>query len=179
MRAIGPIYTQVPGGLFQRDTTVFICDSLVASRAPRDTIPQRARIDIKWRGEPTIAGTYITGFRYKLDEPEFNAVDSSVTTASYNTGVAGDVVRPGTKIFTLRAVDQAGGMREISRYFFLNFSPDSWFSGPDPNQPFYAVEKSQSPLQGLDRFYDVTNWHALPQFTGSLLTCAPRVIRST
>jgi hypothetical protein len=171
MRAIGPIYTQVPGGLFQRDTTVFICDSLVASRAPRDTIPQRARIDIKWRGEPTIAGTYITGFRYKLDEPEFNAVDSSVTTASYNTGVAGDVVRPGTKIFTLRAVDQAGGMREISRYFFLNFSPDSWFSGPDPNQPFYAVEKSQSPLQGLDRFYDVTNWHALPQFTGSLLSC--------
>ncbi len=155
------------GVLFSRDTTIFTNDSLTrlnASIPTTDTIPATARIDIRWRGEPTILGTYVTGYRYKLDESSFVSVDSSVHTVSYNTGVAGDLTRPGSKVFTLRAVDQAGGAREVNRRFQMNFNPDTWFSGPDPNQyPIDPVTGSRSVL--------VTSWTGLPSQPGSLLSC--------
>jgi hypothetical protein len=37
------------------------------------------------------------------------------------------------KLFTLRALDQAGGAGETTRRFVMNFSPDSWWAGPDPD----------------------------------------------
>ncbi len=155
------------GNLFSRDTLIFINDSLTRfnfATPTSDTIPATARIDIRWRGEPTVLGTYVTGYRYKLDEPQFVAVDSSVHVVTYNTGINGDVIRPGSKVFTLKAVDQAGGAREINRRFQMNFDPDTWFAGPDPS--LYPID----PVTGT-RSIAVSSWAALPPQAGSLLSC--------
>src|SRR5207244_12488116 len=76
-----------------------------------------------------------TGYRYKLDETSFNTADSSVHEANYNTGVGLDKVSSGQKIFTLRAIGQSGWRGENTRWFQMNFAPDSWFAGPAPGDP--------------------------------------------
>src|SRR6185436_5878658 len=97
------------------------------------TIPSLARIDFRWHGEPTIADGYATKYKYKLDEPFFVEVDSSVSSVTYNGGPGTTAVVPGNtpKQFQLRAFDKAGGKREGTRRFRMNYSPDSWFAGPD------------------------------------------------
>jgi hypothetical protein len=79
---------------------------------------------------------------------------------SYNTGIAGDRITPGTKQFTLRAIDQAGGSREITRRFEMDFQPDTWFSGPDLS--FYPPSQ---------RKFRVSGPIQPGQFPGSLLSC--------
>lgn len=141
--AVGTSYALNPGGgVTPQVRTYTITDSFdVARPYPRDTVPSVSRLTFKWHGEPTIPSTIITGYRYKLDEPDFNVVDSTVTTATYNTRIGPDVVTPGTKKFTLRAVGQSGWRGEATRYFQMNFAPESWYSGPnvaDPAQGWQA-----------------------------------------
>lgn len=139
LKAVGTIYELGPGGSVSPiERTYFVRDSFEISEThsvPRDTIPSNSRMHMRWHGEPTIPSTIITGYRYKLDEPTFNTVDSSVHQASYNTGVGLDKVNPGQKIFTLRALGQSGWRGESTRWFQMNFAPDTWFAGPDPNDP--------------------------------------------
>jgi hypothetical protein len=129
----------------------------------KDTVPSNGVLTFRWHGEPSLPGTYVTGYRYKLDEPQFIVVDSSVHVATYNSNAL-DLVSPGTKQFTLRGVDVAGGARQINRRFLLNISPKTWFSGPDPNA--YAYTR----LNG-DTYVDVPvapTW-VTPSLTGSLM----------
>jgi hypothetical protein len=139
LKAVGTVYSLMPGGgVSASQRTFFVRDSFEISEThsvPRDTVPANAVLTMRWHGEPTIPSTIITGYRYKLDEPSFNTVDSSVHQASYNTGVGADKVNPGQKIFTLRAIGQSGWRGESTRWFQMNFAPDTWFSGPDPNDP--------------------------------------------
>ena len=116
------------------DTTYFITDTLNPRTTPTDTVPAGSRLDFHWHGMITLPGTYVTLYRYKLDEPQFQTADSSVHSVSYGTGLAGSAaVTPGQKIFTLRALDQANGAGETTRRFIVNFSPDTWWAGPDPS----------------------------------------------
>jgi hypothetical protein len=191
-RADGKIYRWVKGRRVQAsDTTICINDSLTAenqSFAPRDTVPSNSRLEVRWHGEPTIAGTYITGYRYKLDESFFVSVDSSVHCVRYNYGsdpgarntpapcdpraencsnLGAAVVNAGSKIFTLRVVDQAEGTRvddaSTTRRFQMNYDPDTWFAGPDTT--FYP-----HPLGNpFDRYLEVPSWRNPPPFPGSLL----------
>ncbi len=133
----GLIYRHLPGGgVAPQVGTYAIRDSFHLSPPfPADTIPSGSRIEFRWHGEPTIPSTVVTGYRYKLDEPEFNVVDSTVKRATYNTGIGTDIVSPGVKKFTLRAVGQSGWRGEATRYFQMNFAPDSWFDGPDVSNP--------------------------------------------
>lgn len=170
-RGAGPIYRVRPGGIVvQSDTSVAITDSLTRdnfSEEPAETVPSTARLEFRWHGEPTIAGTYVTGYRYKLDEPSFVDVDASVTSVTYNTGVAGDVITPGIKVFTLQAVDQAEGVRTTTRRFRMNFIPTAWFSGPDSN----LYPRVLPPAGTGERYVTVPNWQVRPTFPGSLLSC--------
>jgi hypothetical protein len=140
LKAVGTVYDLLPGGagVSPSQKTFLVRDSFEISDthfAPRDTVPANALLTMRWHGEPTIPSTIITGYRYKLDEPDFNTVDSSVHTATYNTGVGLDRINPGQKIFTLRAIGQSGWRGESTRWFQMNFAPDTWFAGPDPNDP--------------------------------------------
>jgi hypothetical protein len=122
------------GGVTPEVRSYFVSDTFNANTLPRDTVPAGSRLDFKWIGQITLAGTYVTKYRYKLDEPSFVTVDSSVHSVSYNTGEPGSApLSVGQKIFTLRALDQAGGAGETTRRFIVNFSPDTWWAGPDPN----------------------------------------------
>ena len=110
-----------------------VTDTFRPGTSPKDTVPANSRMDFSWRGEITMAGTYVAGYRYKLDESRFQTADSSVHSVSYGTGLPGSLsIAPGDKIFTLRALDQAGGAGETTRRFIMNFSPDTWWAGPDP-----------------------------------------------
>jgi hypothetical protein len=145
-----------------------ITDSLTHDnffKSPKDSVPSNARIDIHWRGEPVVAGTFVAGYQYKLDEPDFVHVDSSVHVVSYNTGVNGDHLQLGGKVFTLRAVSPSGWVHEVNRRFQLNMMPDTWFSGPDPS--LYPADSSG---QRYLTFRSQSDWNSIP-FPGSLLSC--------
>ncbi|HEY3217304.1 MAG TPA: hypothetical protein VGK93_12515 [Candidatus Eisenbacteria bacterium] len=146
--AIGQVFRLVrPGEIEVDTTTVFppgsqplrLTDPFRTSGSPRDTVPSGSALYFAWRGEVAIPGTVITGYRYKLDEPEPVAVGPEVTSKAYFSNAGADTVPPtaGTKVFTLRAVDQAGGATtpEVKRQFQYNFSPITWWSGPDLRTP--------------------------------------------
>lgn len=101
----------------------------------RDTVAANSTLIFKWTSQVRVAGSVVTGYRYRLDEPAFVPVDTSVKQVVYNSGVGADTVpvAPGRKTFRLRAVDQAGGTEDSTRRFIVNFSPDTWWSGPDGN----------------------------------------------
>ena len=134
--ATGFEFQRVPGGMQRIQKTYFITDFFEISNDhafPRDTVMSNALLHMRWHGVPTIPSTIVTGYRYKLQEPNFNSVDSSVHEVSYNTGVGTDRVNPGRNVFTLQAIGQSGWRGEATRWFQMNFAPDTWFSGPDPN----------------------------------------------
>ena len=138
--ATGTEYVLRPGGggVDSLNKTYLVTDFYEISNDhafPRDTVMSNARLHMRWHAESTSPSTIVTGYRYKLDERAFNVVDSSVHECSYNTGVGGDKVNPGQKIFRLQAVGQSGWRGEATRWFQMNFAPDTWFSGPDPNDP--------------------------------------------
>jgi len=99
---------------------------------PADTAAAYSRLDFAWHAELRDPLMTVSGYRYKLDETDFLGVDSSVRSLSYGTGVDASTVAPGTKLFTLRALDQAGGAGETTRHFVMNYAPDTWWAGPDP-----------------------------------------------
>jgi hypothetical protein len=99
---------------------------------PADTAAAYGRLDFSWHAEMRDPAMSVGGYRYKLDETQFQSVDSSVRAVSYGTGVASSTVSAGVKVFALRAVDQAGGADETTRHFVMNYSPDTWWAGPDP-----------------------------------------------
>ena len=134
----GTLYKLQPdGSVLGQVVTRAITDTDSIGTVPRDTCPSGSALFFKWHALLQVPQTTVIGYRYKLDEVRFNEVGPEVTSAAYNTGVGADTFPPsvGKKIFVLRAVDQAFGTRDSTRRFIYNFSPDSWFSGPDINSP--------------------------------------------
>ncbi|MFI5370917.1 MAG: hypothetical protein ACHQ52_05100 [Candidatus Eisenbacteria bacterium] len=141
---VGTTYFLDAGGnLAARQDTFFVQDVDLGSqnKLPRDTVASNSTMHFNWSSRPAIPGGVITGYAYKLDEPDFVRVPSTVTHADYHTGVGADVVplASGTKIFKLKAIDQAGGTNDSTRRFELNFSPDTWWAGPDPSSPSWRI----------------------------------------
>jgi hypothetical protein len=158
-----------PGGALTREViTAVVHDSLpppLHSYPPTDTVPSRSRLDFHWNSKLRIAGSNVIKYSYKLDEPAFVPVDSSVHAVTYNSGVPDPVthhlngpIAPGLKVFTLRAIDQAGGSGEGTRRFIMNYSPDTWWSGPDPTNPAFTLytDPRMGPNDG--KAFHMTNW---------------------
>jgi hypothetical protein len=163
-RSVANIWTQAGPGLpvVKVHYEKVITDTVNLHQvALKDTVPANGVLSFKWHAEPTLAGAAVTGYSYKLDETAFVQVDSSVHSVTYNSGVA-DHIAPGTKQFTLRAYDVAGGVRQTTRRFQMNISPITWISGPDPNAYPYTH-------QGRDTYIDLPNFQNVPSLTGSYL----------
>jgi len=175
--AVGIEYELIPGGggVFPVQKTYHVTDFFEISNDhsfPRDTVTSNARLSARWHGEVTIPSTVITGFRYKLDEANFNTVDSSVHTVEYNTGVGLDKIVPGPKIFTLRAIGQSGWRGEATRWFQMNFAPDTWFAGADPTDPL-AGWTTHTDGKGKRYWYQdftFTGWTAFQGVPGTPLS---------
>ena len=176
LKAVGTIYQLLPeGGVTPIQRTYVVRDSFEHSEthfAPRDTVPANSVISIRWHGEPTVPGTVVTGYRYKLDEPTFNTADASVTQTTYNTGVGLDKVNTGQKIFTLRAIGQSGWRGETTRWFQMNFAPDTWFAGPDPNDPLAGWQTLTDGNGKRYWFIDLseTGWRAFQGVPGTQMS---------
>ena len=136
-KATGIEYHLLPGGGVMPDSTTYhVTDTFEISNEhafPRDTVMVNARLHVRWHAETTAANTVVIGYRYKLDETAYNTVDSSVHEVNYNTGVGRDRITAGVKKFTLQAIGSSGWRGEATRWFEMNFAPDTWFSGPDPD----------------------------------------------
>ena len=158
-KAVGRVFlSDGNGGVVPQVRTYFVTDSFSVDRPfPRDTVPSGSVLTLRWHGEPTIPGTLVLGYRWKLDEPDFLSGDSTVTQVTYNTRVGRDFISPGLKKFTLRAIGQSGWRGQSTRYFQMNFAPDSWFSGPNVNDP---TQGWQSYTDGLGR----SNYYILPSW---------------
>lgn len=167
--AIGTVYYFDAGGVLRSEIRTYaITDTVDArpqdGRAPADTVPANSRLRFRFHGEVRIAGSVIKGFRYKLDEPvlqpidpdsffQGNKIEYHVPAAEADPSRLGAdtaAIASGTKVFSLRVVDQANGNRipDATRRFELNFSPDTWFAGPDPDVPVGGVWR-QNPETGV------------------------------
>lgn len=169
--ATGTIYLLGAGGTVTPQVRAYqIRDSFdVARPYPSDTVPSISRLVFRWHGEATIPSTLITGYRYKLDEPDFNIVDSTVTMATYNTRVGADVISPGIKKFTLRAVGQSGWRGEATRYFQMNFAPDSWYSGPNVSDPAQGW-LTYTDGNGKAYYYKNVTWNGFSGIANTMLS---------
>jgi hypothetical protein len=146
--AVGTVYFFDDLGILQSEVRTFpITDVLEFDSDPRDTVSSGSRVTFRFHGEVRVAGGTVEGFRYKLDESELqpsnpdslyhkNFVEYHVPAADRDPARHGEdtvAVATGTKVFTLRVVDQASGSEDSTRRFQMNFSPDTWFAGPDPD----------------------------------------------
>jgi hypothetical protein len=144
----GTIYFFDAGGVLRSEVkTYHITDPITRTGLPRDTVPSGSRLRFRFHAQIQVAGSVAKGFRYKLDEAELqprdldslyhkNIVEYHVPPAERDPARDGLDILPvatGIKIFTLRAVDQANGSQDSSRRFQMNFAPDTWFAGPDPD----------------------------------------------
>jgi hypothetical protein len=146
-RAEGQIFVAaVGGGVMPQPFSRALTDNqdpVGARFAPIDTIPVGSAIFFGWRGYDSDWNSRIAGYRYKLVEPEFIRVDSTVRRVEYATGV-GSATTPlllGLNVFRVRAVDEASGTTfpDSLRRFVVNFDPDTWWAGPDPSDPTIAA----------------------------------------
>jgi hypothetical protein len=165
----------------QRETTIALCDSFSRGRPPSTVVPMGSVVHMEWHSEIRVADNPAVAYKYKIgegDEVEFVQVPATVTSTDYNT-TDRNRLGPGLKVFTLRAIDQAGGARtspETTRRFYMNYIPDTWFSGPDPeaagNPSFYTtVRYANGQLKERYRQMGIGNtavW-GMP-FPGSLLS---------
>jgi len=162
-KGTGPFYRMIaPGQVVTEIRSIAIRDSATLANlgsAPPDTVPATSELVFNWRAEPVIAGTHVTGFKYKLDEAAFIEIPAESTSKTYGLGVT----TIGTKIFTLRALDGAGGAKETNRRFLVNRSPDTWFAGPPPGLfgPTGYIEVSPMTDAGL---------RAMPELQGTMLS---------
>ncbi len=149
-----------------RETTIALCDTFKRGTVTHDIVPIASVVRILWHSEMRVAGDPAVAYKYKIgegNEVEFILVPASVTGTSYNTTDT-NRLGPGLKVFTLRAIDQAGAARsspETTRRFYMNLPPDTWFAGPDSvpasNPNFYTVERYGNPVTGQVklRYYQV------------------------
>lgn len=159
--------------------TVYFNDVNSAVLPPRDTCAANARLDFQWIAELGIIGNDVKRYCYKLDEPEYICGDSSLHAVSYNSGLPGEApLSVGTKVFHLRATDIAGGGADSTRRVYMNYAPDSWFSGPDVNDPRFVQIRENS--TGDIRYIDLTgtplsSWPGLPgtQMSSDSFTVMP------
>ena len=146
--ARGTVYFFDAGGVLRSETRSFLIrDTLRFGPAPRDTVPSGSRVTFRFHGEIRVAGSVIKGFRYKLDEPVLqpdnpdslfhgDVIEYGVPAGEADPRRRGGDTAPvsaGTRRFQLRVVDQADGSTDAYRRFQMNFSPDTWFAGPDSN----------------------------------------------
>jgi hypothetical protein len=134
----------------QRDTTIALCDTFNRRTDTKDIVPIGSVVHMVWHSEVRVADNPTVAYKYKIgegNEVEFVQVPASVTGTDYNTTDA-NRLGPGLKVFTLRAVDQAGAARtspETTRRFYMNMTPETWIAGPDTvpagNPGFYTVER--------------------------------------
>ena len=168
--ATGRVFRQGPGGaLFTKDTTYALTDTLNPQTVTKDFVPVGSALTFRWHTELRSPLLVPVEFKYKLDESNFVSVDSSVQRIDYAAGATS----PGPKIFTLKALDQAGGSRTppSTRRFGLNLPPDTWWSGPDPNSPFWSSRPKHAHSTQQLKYRQVSNYATLPPIPGGLVNC--------
>lgn len=169
-RATGTIYTLGPGGVTASTEVKYLTDTYAIEKPfPRDTVPTGSELYFQWHGEPAIPGSHVLGYRYRLDESSFNVTDSSVHSVTYNGGPGTTSVAPGVKRFTLRAVGESGWRGQTTRYFQMNYAPDSWYSGPDVTDPAAGWSSYQDGNGKRYYYKDVANWSTFNGIAGTLL----------
>src|SRR5262245_3172505 len=141
---------------------------------PIDTIPSGGSVHFAWEGFDTDFGSSISGYLFKMIETEFVRVDSTVKSVGYGPGTENPAPLPiGLNVFRIRAIDEAGGTTQPDsvRRVFVNFSPDTWFSGPDPNDPALQGHLFTDSLGTyLETQQDAAHWGQAVDFPGNPLT---------
>ena len=107
-----------------------------AQPIPRDTCSATSWIHIRWHGQPQIPQSVVTGFRYKLDEPQFVEVGpercwAPITTPGFRRTPFRH--RPGSRSSCCARSIRRWALRDSTRRFQLNYAPETWWSGPDIN----------------------------------------------
>jgi hypothetical protein len=175
--AFGTIYlSNGVGGVTPTPFERFLTDGHeLPLHAPYDTIPSGGNVHFEWKGFDPDFGSLITGYLFKLTETDFIRTDSTVTTVDYGTDTSPTPgpMPIGLNVFRIRAIDEAGGSTQPDsvRRVFVNFSPDTWFSGPDVNDPALAGRLFTDSLGTyFETLQDAANWGRPVDFPGNPMT---------
>lgn len=166
-RAVGSTVPYAPHQtVFAIPDTVNFTDVNDIQTFARDTVAANSRLDFAWTANIVVAGNGVQKYCYKLDEPDLTCGDSTTHSVSYNTGLPGSPpVSVGTKVFHLQVVDVAGGGSDSTRRVYMNYAPDSWFWGPNPNDPIFTQtrEGSTGDIHYIEAHnLDLTTWPGVP-----------------
>jgi len=140
----------------------------------RDSCAVNASLHFKWHASLGVAGSFVAKYCYKLDDPLFTCGPASGDSVFYNMP-GQPTLSPGGKVFTLRAVDGAGGARDSTRRVWMNYAPDTWWSGPDLNDPQLTQVRDQN---GDIRYIDlsglpVENWPGISPMSADSVKVMP------
>ena len=158
--AAGTIYVVEGGVLTPKRDFKLLTDPSIPRTLARDSAAVNASLHFQWTVRLGIAGSFVRKYCWRLEESDFGCnEDPSLRSVTY----AGPF-SAGTKVFTLRVVDEAQGVCDSTRRFVLNYMPDTWFAGPDPQDPHFV----QTPDVNGDRHYvdlsgvDQMSWPGIP-----------------
>jgi hypothetical protein len=154
-RAVGQYFVRGRTGLQPFDKQV--TDTLNVRRpVPLDTVASGTRLRFRWHGEPRALGRVVSGFLYSIGD----VVKDSL---SQDQQVSVNTLRHGPQIFTLYTVGESDWRSKATRYFQMNFAPDTWFTGPNLGDPQWT---SYADGKGKLYYYRDVVWSSLPNSAG-------------
>jgi len=120
---------------------------------PADTVPASGWLHLRWSRGGGHATTVAVGRASEVDASGSAPDDAAARPDGPGGGQRDSTVllTPGMKVMTVAAPPEAGGGTRTLR-FMVNFSPDTWWAGPDP-----ALWPPSTDGEGA-RAVDVTDW---------------------
>ncbi|HVP14602.1 MAG TPA: hypothetical protein VMS88_03600 [Terriglobales bacterium] len=110
----------------------------VAGTMPVDTVPVGSHLEVRWRPARPGPGAEAEAAKLRWDDGRVGGW-TPPDTGGYSAG---------PKVVTLQIPERFGG-GTTTRYFMVDFAPDTWWAGPDP---------SLWPISNGERSVAVTDW---------------------
>ena len=147
VKAIGTTVTLAAdfSPIIHPDQVFYLTHEFVAGEAPQDTVPAYSLLKVKSLQDSLPAA----GASSRAEDAEGNGSLAGGRAIDANGKPIGQVLTPGVKVITVPLPGKRG---TTTRYFMVNFTPDTWWAGPDPNLWPRSSDGENA------RAVDVTDW---------------------
>jgi hypothetical protein len=152
VRAIGTTVTLAAdfSPVIHPDQVFYLTHEFVTGEPPQDTVPAFSRLIVKSPGSDAAAGGGVSGSE---QGPAWGVSVGALASAGWATDASGrpvqQILTPGVKVITVPLPGKKG---TTTRYFMVNFTPDTWWAGPDPSSWPRSSDGENA------RAVDVTDW---------------------
>jgi hypothetical protein len=147
VKAIGTTVTLAAdfSPIIHPDQVFYLTHEFVPGEAPQDTVPAYSLLKAKFLSGHSVAAARVSS---RAEDPEGTVSPGGGATDGNGRPVS-EVLTPGVKVITLTLPGKRG---TTTRYFMVNFTPDTWWAGPDPSSWPRSSDGENA------RAVDVTDW---------------------